>query len=111
MTISVSNNANTNSVDGDDISITPQSDFPVRTNAFARISTPKKSFLEQIRDAQAVGPLPPNLPPTESPQIMGPENRQHHLRAHFYDKSHPRGFTSTAPSSSALSREILAPKM
>ncbi|KAK3935215.1 hypothetical protein QBC46DRAFT_55540 [Diplogelasinospora grovesii] len=89
MVISTSSNANTNSADDDDISITPQSDFPVRTNAFVRISIPKKSFLEQIRDAQAVGPLAPNLPPTESLLIMGPENRQYNLRAHFYDKPRP----------------------
>ena len=62
MVVSASNNANTNVADEDDISITPQSDFPVRSNAFARISIPKKSFIEQIRDAQALGPsLPTSL--------------------------------------------------
>ncbi|KAK4172808.1 hypothetical protein QBC36DRAFT_69375, partial [Triangularia setosa] len=89
MTNLVSNNASTNSDDSDSISITPHSDFPARTNAFARIGTPKKSFLEQIRDAQAVGSLSLNLLPAEYPLIIGPENRQYHLRAHFYDKPRP----------------------
>ena len=46
MVVSASNNANTHSADEDDISVTLQSDFPTKTNAFARISIPKKSFLE-----------------------------------------------------------------
>ncbi|KAM7209268.1 hypothetical protein V8F06_014887, partial [Rhypophila decipiens] len=41
MVVSASNNANTHSADEDDISVTLQSDFPTKTNAFARISIPK----------------------------------------------------------------------
>ncbi|KAK4220898.1 hypothetical protein QBC38DRAFT_157793 [Podospora fimiseda] len=89
MAVFAPDNDNTNVADEDDVSITPQSDFPVRSNAFARISIPKKSFIEQIRDALALGPLPPNLPTTEYPLITGPENRQYNLRAHFYDKPRP----------------------
>ena len=107
----VSSGAITDSIDGDDISIAPKSDFPVRTNAFARIGTLKKSFLEQIRDAQAVGSLPLNLPPTEYPLIIGPENRQYHLRAHSTINHVPRGSTSTVPFSSASFQGILVPKM
>ncbi|KAM7188979.1 hypothetical protein V8F33_010313 [Rhypophila sp. PSN 637] len=89
MVVSASNNANTHSADEDDISITLQSDFPTKTNAFARISIPKRSFLEQIRDAQAVGPLALDLPTNEYPLITGPENRKYKLRAHFYGKPRP----------------------
>ncbi|KAM7186725.1 hypothetical protein V8F33_011648 [Rhypophila sp. PSN 637] len=89
MVVSASNNANTHSADEDDISVTLQSDFPTKTNAFARISIPKKSFLEQIRDAQAVGPLALDLPTNEYPLITGPENRKYKLRAHFYGKPRP----------------------
>ncbi|KAM7191378.1 Ribonuclease H-like domain containing protein [Rhypophila sp. PSN 637] len=65
------------------------SDFPTKTKAFARISIPKKSFLKQIRDAQAVGPLALDLPTNEYPLITGPENRKYKLRAHFYGKPRP----------------------
>lgn len=89
MVVSASSNANTQSADEDDISVTLQSNFPTKTNAFARISIPKKSFLEQIRDAQAVGPLALDLPTNEYPLITGPENRKYKLRAHFYGKPRP----------------------
>lgn len=88
MVISTDNAASGAAHDDDDISITPQPDFPIRINAFSNINSSKKSLMDQIRNAEAVTTLPSNV--AQYPKIItGPESRQYHLRAHFFDKPRP----------------------